>query len=182
MEQEKIISLKAYKHRKAATLGFARWASQLKESEKISFDENTRWSEIPDSLLLKLSQDNSESRLLYYHLIMSSLGLGTGYDFEVQTPAKFTELLDIFFLLVDQSRFECMRRIGWIDTTPLGGRSIINLILKIYDGEALKHLKVNHVNDSHPALGCEEGFDLEVQVRKYTLDAIEAFRQQIEDS
>ena len=44
---------------------------------------------------------------------MGIYGLGSGYEFESLPPGTVSALLDPFFLITDQIRFDCLRRLNW---------------------------------------------------------------------
>jgi hypothetical protein len=122
----KVVSIESLKNQKAAQRGFREWQRLFKSLPVL--DENTLWSDLPDELVLFLAEDDEGGRQIIHDLLMGALGLGSGYEFESLPSNKLLPLLDVYFLLIDQVRFECMRRLGWIQNIPLGQKPIIQLI------------------------------------------------------
>jgi hypothetical protein len=146
---EKIISLESVKSQKAAQRGFREWRRRLHTLPELT--EQTRWSDFPDWAIVFLAEDNAESRLMIHDLLMGSLGLGSGYDFESLDPEKLLPLLDLNFILLDQVRFECMRRLGWIGGTPWEEKSIIDLIRTYREGDHPYMVALPPLMPEHPA-------------------------------
>ncbi|MDD5205160.1 MAG: hypothetical protein PHS17_07045 [Desulfobacterales bacterium] len=146
----------------------------------LCLDENTACSDLPDDLILFISEDTSESRLRVYDLIMGVLNLGSGYDFEELPSKRLMPLLDVYFMIMDLVRFECMKRIGWVDAVPYADMPIIDLIVKKAGGDGPVLLKISSVKKSHPAFAeFMESNDLDRQtvVRKHAKEAIQILRE-----
>ena len=77
---DKLIFLEKYKYKRAAQRGFRKWKRLFRSAMII--DEETRWSDLPDFVILFLCEDTRESRLTIYGLLMGALDLGRGYEFE----------------------------------------------------------------------------------------------------
>jgi hypothetical protein len=122
----KVVSLESLKDQKAAKRGFREWQRRFRSMPIL--DEHSLWADLPDELLLFLAEDDEGGRQIIHDLLMGGLGLGSGYEFESLSSEKLLPLLDIYFLLIDQVRFECMRRLGWVHDIPLGLTPIIRLI------------------------------------------------------
>ncbi len=128
----KVVSLESLKIQKAAKRGFKEWQRRFKSLPIL--DEFTGWEDLPDELILFLAEDDQGGREIIHDLIMGTLGLGNGYEFESLPSEKLLPLLDVYFILIDQVRFECMRRLEWIEEIPLGHTSIIGLIRNYNQG------------------------------------------------
>ena len=113
------ICLESRRKRIAAHRGFREWSRLFRSHSE--FDENTRWANLPDETLLFLCGPDAESRHTLYDLIMTTNRLGRGDDFETQEFDRLTILMNGYFFITDQARFECMRRLGWLETIPKAG-------------------------------------------------------------
>lgn len=143
-----VISLESLKNRKAAQRGFREWQRRFKSLPIL--DEHSLWSDLPDELILFLAEDDEGSREIIHDLLMGSLGLGNGYEFEALPSEKLLTLLDVNFILIDQIRFECMRRLGWIYEIPLSDKPIIGLIREFNHGVLPLLTDIPELTPSHP--------------------------------
>lgn len=128
----KVVSLESMKNQKAAKRGFREWQRLFKALPIL--DERTCWGDLPDDLILFLAEDDEGGRQIMHDLLMGALGLGSGYEFESLPSEKIIPLLDVYFILIDQVRFECMRRLGWVYEIPMGYKPIIGLIRDFKQG------------------------------------------------
>lgn len=176
----KIVRLKDYRRHKAAWRGFRKWKASLPPGKCL--DENTTFPDLPDDLLLLLCEDNNESRLLIYDFIMGALDMGRGYAFESLPSSQLIPLLDICFMLTDLARFECMRRLGWIDKIPSGQEAIVALVFKAAESNGPKFIRIGSLTKAHPAYAQDignHGIDRQSLVRKYLKEALQLFRAHV---
>jgi hypothetical protein len=175
-----IVSLESLKNQKAAKRGFREWQRRFKSVPVLN--EKTVWSDLPDELILFLAEDDEGGRQIINDLLMGSLGLGSGYEFESLPADKLIPLLDIYFILIDQVRFECMRRLGWIQAIPLGEKPIIRLIREYKQGVSPILTAPPMLNPSHPAFS-EYNLLTEIEqrsfIRRMIPDAVHQFQAQI---
>ncbi len=94
--------------------GFRRW----KEKFKKDFGPETRLSSLPTEAISFLAEGRGESVLYLYDLIMNIRELGSCLDFDSLNPNEKIFVIDQYIFLLDQIRFECMKRIGWIESYP----------------------------------------------------------------
>jgi hypothetical protein len=144
-----IYSLESLKNRKAAQRGFREWQRRFKSLPVLN--EHTLWSDLPDDLILFLAEDDEGGRQIIHDLLMGGLGLGSGYEFESLPSEKLISLLDVYFIIIDQVRFECMRRLGWVHEFPLGHKPIIALIRDYKQGDSPTLNDTPKLNPNHPA-------------------------------
>lgn len=173
----RVVSLVSHKYRKAAEKGFQEWR-RLFESV-VSFDPHTRWSDLPDEVLIFFCEENPESRYSFYDLIMRSLGLGNGHDFEGQPFDRLTVLLNGYFFIMDQARFECMRRLGWLERIPREEQPIIEVIMESASYDYPSLLETPEPTPAHPAYADYlKGRDIErsALVRRSFPEAIRLFK------
>lgn len=178
----KVISLRSHKYEKAAVMGFREWRRLFEPVA--DFDRHTRWADLPDEVVAYLCEENPESRHSFYDLIMRSRGPGTGHDFESQPHDRLTLLLNAYFFITDQARFECMRRLGWLKRIPRENQSILEVILESEDYDYPALLETPEPTPAHPA--CAEYFksrDIErpALVRQSFPEAIRRFKTELEN-
>ena len=106
----KVIDITWFKEKQAADRGFRNWRSEFCED----FDAHTRLTHMSDDTLAVLVKSGIKAQALLYDLIMGVLGLGTGIKFFYLDGESKMKVLDISLFLLDQIRFECMRRLGWL--------------------------------------------------------------------
>lgn len=144
-----IIAFESLKNKKAAKRGFREWQRRFKSLPIL--DEHSSWRDLPDELILFLAEDDDGGRRIIHDLLMGALGLGSGYEFESLPSEKLIPLLDIYFLLIDQVRFECMRRLGLVYEIPLGSKPIIGLIRDYKQGVSPALTDTPKLTPNHPA-------------------------------
>ncbi len=174
-----VISLGVFKRRKAAQRGFREWKRLFETFHDL--DEDTRWSDLPDWLLLYLCEGSPESRLTLYDLLMGASGLGSGYEFQALPPDTLMPLLDAYFVLMDQVHFECMRRLGWIKNIPWVEKPIIDQVLEAKEISPFT-LKMPEMTPQHPAHGRTRGkddFDYGRWLRSRIPEAIDLLKRRI---
>ncbi len=115
---------------------------------------------------------------------MRSHRLGNGHDFETQAFDRLSILLNAYFFITDQARFECMRRLGWLETIPRADKPIIEVVMEsgTYDYAAL--LEAPEPTPTHPAYeeDCQSrGIDRSALVRKHAPEAIRQFKQRVQE-
>ena len=177
-----IICLESHKNRKAADRGFREWRRLFRSIT--DFDEHTRWADLPDEIILFFCEEGPESKHAFYDLLMSSHRLGNGHDFETQPFERLTTLMNAYFFITDQARFECMRRLGWIETVPRADRSIIDLVMDSGTYEYAAQLETPAPSPAHPAYeeDCQSrGIDRPALVRKHTPEAIRQFNERVRE-
>lgn len=177
--KEIVVSLYKFKRRKAAQRGFREWRRLFETFH--GFGENTRWSDLPDWLLLYLCEGSPESRLTLYDLLMGVSGLGSGYDFEALPPDTLMPLLDAYFVLMDQVHYECMRRLGWIENSPWAEKPVVDQVREAA-GISPFMLGVPEMTPQHPAFGITKGrhdFDYGRWLRKHVPKSIHLFAKRI---
>jgi len=167
-----IIDLKEGLLRKAVKRGFRNWVSRFKED----FGLNTRLCHISMRTLSYLAQDKEKGTFYLYDLIMNLKGLGSGFGFGELSPQNKITVIDRHLFLLDQIRFECMKRLEWLDTYPGEEFSIVELITEF---EELRHGlqdKIPILNAHHPAYdeyAKISAFERESLIRKLMPEALE---------
>lgn len=173
----KVISLESHRNQKAALRGFREWRRRFKSLPDL--DEHTRWSDLPHDVILFLAEDDQEGRRLIHDLLMGTLGLGSGYEFESLPSEHLLPLLDVYFILIDQVRFECMRRLGWVQEIPWGEKPIIGLIRDYKQGvhpSLVDPPKLNPHHPDYPTFTRLSENEQRVFIRKIIPEAVNQFR------
>jgi hypothetical protein len=98
----------------AVRRGFRNWTSQFKED----FGPDTRLRDLSLKTLSCLAQGRDKGAFYLYDLIMSLKGLGSGFEFHELDPKNKMAVMDLHLFLLDRVRFECMKRLGWLETYP----------------------------------------------------------------
>jgi hypothetical protein len=177
-----IVCLGSHKNKKAAERGFREWRRIFQSIT--DFDEHTRWADLPDEIILFFCEGSPESQHAFYDLLMRSHRLGNGHDLEVQPFDRLSILLNAYFFITDQARFECMRRLGWIETIPRESKPIIDVVMEsgTYDYPTL--LEAPAPTQVHPAYEEDRrsrGIDRSALVRKHTPQALRQFKQALQE-
>jgi hypothetical protein len=175
-----VIQLNSFKRKQAAIRGFRSWSKRFGEK----LDEQTRLSDLSDETLLFLISPGDQNIFALYELVMGVLDLGRSAEFFHLDKAGKMEVIDISIHLLDQFRFEGMRRLDWLANAAAQPLSIIDLIeqyplLKV-QGPAV----VPSLNKFHPKyLIFQELPELEREtfIRKQIPEAIEKFEKMLQD-
>lgn len=176
----KVVSIEDHNLKKAAERGFREWARLIPSTR---LDEKTRWRDLPDYFVFYLSEDTAEGRLTIYDLIMGVRGLGSGWEFEALPGETLMALLDDYFFLVDQVRFETLRRIGWLEEIPYGERPIIEQALgaqRLRYSALVEPLAATNRHPAYEAILESSAMEIAREVRSCIPQAIEVFRREIE--
>lgn len=175
-----IVSLQSHKLTRAAREGFREWNRLFRSMTE--FDETTRWSDLPDRVILFLCENRSESTFSFYDLLMRARGLGSGHEFTDLPSAELSTLLNAYFLVLDRARFECMRRLGWVAEVPGGGVPIIEQVLDPESGDYRAMLETPAPTPEHPAYEEDargRGVDRSALVRRHIPDALKGFKERV---
>ena len=175
-----VIQLKSFKRKQAAIRGFRSWSKRFGEK----LDEQTKLSDLSDETLLFLISPGDQNVFVLYELVMGVLDLGPSSDFFHLDKVGKMEVIDISIHLLDQFRFECMRRLNWLESGAAQPLSIIELIeqdpLQKVQGPAA----IPSLNSFHPKYRVfKELPELEKEtfIRKLIPEAIEEFRKMLQD-
>jgi hypothetical protein len=130
----------------AARKGFEAWRRRFSES----FDENTCLHNLSDSTLAVLIQGGEEGSMPLYELILGVKGMGMGPRFYFMENMDKMAIMDISLFLLDQFRFEAMRRLGWVEDCPSRSIPLVDLV----DEFSTRFLELHHQSPglapSHP--------------------------------
>ena len=121
-----IIDLERFRSKIAADQGFRTWLARFQDQ----FGPDTRLQDLSPSTLLYLATPGEENLYVFFDLIMGAQGLGGSVRFRLDDLNNDTKMkiMDTAFALVDQVRFEVMRRLGWVAALPEANAPIIELV------------------------------------------------------
>jgi hypothetical protein len=141
------------------------------------FDRAIRIRDFPDEILFTLAEGGLEGNALLDNLVMSVWGVDPMPIQDLSTPIRM-RLLDVSLLLIDQLRFECMARLGWVE--PLSVRNIPLMKIIQWGDEARRQLrKTPQLKSNHPHYyAFQSMMDIEKQtfLRRQIPAALEQFR------
>lgn len=175
-----VIQLKSFKRKQAAIRGFRSWSKRFGEK----LDEQTRLSDLSDETLLFLISPGDQNVFVLYELVMGVLDLGPSSDFFHLDKAGKMEVIDISIHLLDQFRFECMRRLNWLKSGAAQPLSIIELIEQYPLQKVQGPAAIPSLNKFHPKYRVFQELpelERETFIRKQIPEAIEEFGRMLQD-
>ncbi len=172
-----IISLDRFKLQAVATKALEYWNKRF--PEKLGLD--TRFADLTDSTLAFLIQPGEESIWATYELILAMKNLGGKARFFFMEDKEKMVIIDVGMFLLDQFRFECLKRLGWIDSYPAENYPILELINN-YDVLSSKIRNQNPIlSKTHPRYDDFQRatkLDKEVIIRRLFPEALKIFTPQ----
>ncbi|HDM77106.1 MAG TPA: hypothetical protein ENG51_11665 [Deltaproteobacteria bacterium] len=169
-----VIFLDRFKRESVATKALEYWNKRF--PEKLGVD--TRFSDLTDSTLAFLIQSREESSWATYELIMAMKNLGGKARFFFMEDKEKIVIIELGMFLLDQFRFECLKRLGWIESYPAEEYPILELI----DNYDVLSGKIRNTNPllsrNHPQYEEFERatkLDKEVIIRRLFPEALKVF-------
>jgi len=130
----------------AVKKGYRNWISRFGGN----FGVNTKLSDISQTTLVYLAQAKDKGTFYLYDLIMNIENLGSGFEFnEISAKSKMA-VIDRYLFLLDRIRFECMKRLGWLEHYPGEELSIVELITRFDELAPGLQAKVPILSPFHP--------------------------------
>lgn len=177
----RVVALQDFKRQKLADRAFRTWRRLF--SEHPSWNADTAWKDVSDAVLLSFGLEKPEAQTALHDLITVCQERGHGEDFEAQAFESFCHLLNGYFYLMDQARFEIMARLGWVGRSEGTRRPILDLAQDpfIYEPAAMADLPVlrpDHPGYDEDRLG--NGMERAVIVRKALPEAIRRMELRLE--
>ena len=164
----------------ATRRAYRNWNSHFKEE----FGPVTRTCHLSLGTLSYLAQPKEKGTFLLYDLIMNLKGLGSGFEFEGMSPDKKMIVIDHYLFLLDRLRFECMKRLGWLQEYPGEEYPLVELIS---DYEMLAPglcAKIPVPGPDFPPCGDYyrmNNFEREAHIRKQIPTALEAIESRLKN-
>ncbi len=161
-----------------AKKGFDGWKRRFPDN----FSEDTRIEDLSDATLGALVQPGEESGSVINEFVMGVKGLGHAAQFHSLGPVEKMALTDISIFVLDQLRFECMRRLRWIETYPGRDAPLLDLVEQFFNDFSCYKNETPPLAPSHSRytefLGLFEG-DRGAFVRKLIPEAIDIFKKRV---
>jgi hypothetical protein len=173
-----IVNLQSYQTKVAEKKGFSPWRKRFGEA----FSRKTRLSDLSEGTLYFLACPSEENAVAFYELIMGVLGLGEALKFYYLKQTEQMIVMDIHLFLLDQVRFEMMRRLGWIRRLPCEKQCILEMVQSFAKMKARVELTPPELSKSHPEFDAYEkvsDMDKMVFIRRLFPKAVEAFKKKI---
>lgn len=174
-----ILDMIEQRRRLAANRGFAVWAKRF----AASFDQSTSLEDLNDTVLQALMEGGDDASLLLHELIMGVMKVGKGTQFYNLESSVKLEVMDIALFLLDQLRFEVMRRLEWVKPTPFAAVPMVYLIENFASTYATMKNHTPQLVENHPRYSeYQEIFEADraVFVRRLIPEALELFEEEPE--
>lgn len=171
---EKVVDIKEYSHTKAVRRARKFWKNHFPEE----LTANTYLGDLCDNTILQLAQGREEVMAVIYDLIMGILDLGPGAKFDHLAGKDKMKVLDLALFLIDQIRWECLKRLNWVEGFAAEKYPLVELIL---DNKTIKadfkphfpHLSPNHYD--YEEFVRRKDIDGEAMIRALIPSALTAF-------
>jgi hypothetical protein len=144
---KKVVDLEEARLELAVSKGYRNWISQFGED----FGLQTRLSHISTKTLAFLARGREKSTFYLYDLIMNLLNLGSGFEFEELNPEGKMRVVDRFLFLLDQIRFEYMKRLGWLESYPGEEFTMVDQVMGYNQLAPYIRGKMPSLSQEHPA-------------------------------
>jgi hypothetical protein len=174
----KVVDLKQYASNRAVARSKKRWKSLFPED----LTSQTKLGDLSDRTILTLANLGQDVMQAIYDMIMGLLDFDPKLGFDDLTGQDKLRILDASLFLIDQVRWECLRRIGWVSGFAAEEHALVDLVL---ENEMIKK-EFNpcfpSLNPSHP--NYEEflrrrDIDGEAMIRSMIPAALAAFTQRV---
>lgn len=168
----RVINLEEGRLLVAVKKGYRNWESRFKES----FGRDTKLSQISSAALSYLAQGKDKGTFYIYDLIMNLQHLGSGFEFNELNPKKKMAIIDQYLFVLDRIRFECMKRLGWLQSYPGEDFPLVELIVNFDKIAPSLQAKIPELDKGHH---CYEEYkamttnDKEAFIRKLIPKALE---------
>jgi len=166
-----IIDIEQGRLQMAVKRGYRNWRGRFQED----FDERTRLSDLSPQTLAYLAQGKEKGTFYLYDLIMNLCWMGSGFEFNELSSKRKMVVIDQYLFLLDRIRFECMKRMGWLESYPGQELTLVELITRFEELAPGLQAKVPALSPQHAGYKRYTGmstFDQEAFVRKLIPKAV----------
>jgi hypothetical protein len=174
-----IIEFEKIRRALPARRGFQGWSRRFAED----FNEDTCIEDFSDATLMELIQPGDASSAAINEFIMGVKGLGRGTSFHSLDAVDKMAITDIAIFILDQLRFECMRRLAWVETYPGYNTPLLDLVERFSTDYAAHKHETPLLSPSHPRhmeyIAVFEG-DRGSFIRRMIPEAIASFEEMIQ--
>ena len=181
INNNQVIDLQEVRFSLAVRKGYRNWTGRFKEG----FSETTQLSQISLKTLSYLAQGREKGTFYIYDLIMNLKDLGSGFEFNELNSDKKMAVIDLYLFLLDQIRFECMKRLGWLESYPAEGFTLVDLVMQHDKTDPILQAKTPVLSRNHPDYkhySETNTFDREGFIRKLIPKALEEINRYSETS
>ncbi len=120
----KVLNLLEERRLILAKRGFRPWSEMFSEA----FDPETTLADLSDQTLAFLIEGDEEANQALQALVMGFRGLGAPAKFHYLDNRNKMLIMDINLYLLDQLRFQAMKRLDWIEDSPAFHVPILDLV------------------------------------------------------
>lgn len=173
-----VVRLDQARWQRLARGGYARWQSLVGWRPA----PESRLADAPDAALARLAELGPQATMALNDLVGAALGLGAAEDMEKLPPAEKMEALDAYLFLVDQVRFEMMRRLGWVEGLAADKHSLAELAVDHADIKAREQQRPPMLKPSHhryTELQSRLEREPEAAIRSLIPEALTLFRRRL---
>jgi len=142
----RVIDLEEARLNLLAKRGFRNWEGHFEEE----FGVHTKVSDLSMKTLAKLAQGKEKSNFYLYDLIICLRGAGSGFDLNQLKAKEKMAVIDRYLFLLDRIRFECMKRLGWLQDFPGEEYTIVDLIVRFESLAPGLQAEVPNIGNDHP--------------------------------
>ena len=174
----KIVDLKSFSAARAIEKGQRLWKTRFKEK----LTAETMLADLSDETLITLAQLGTTVNDIVYDLVMGALDMGSVYQFDALPSETKMKVLDASLFLIDQIRWECLRRLNWIHGFPGEIYPMAILILERIKIQMEFQPKFPELNQGHPQyfeFRRRRDLDGEAMLRAMIPAAIAGFSQRL---
>lgn len=161
----RVIDLEEGRLLMAVKRGYRNWISGFKEE----FGLETRLAQISVETLSYLAQGGNKATFYLFDLIMNLRQMGSGFEFHELGSKQKMAVIDQYIFLLDRIRFECMKRLGWLESYPGEEFTLVELIRQFDKLAPNLQARVPVLSRNHPGYEryCTMNtFDRETFIRK----------------
>ncbi len=177
-DMSRLLDLTAYRSKVVEQRAFGPWRKRFGES----YGAETKLADFSDRTLYFLARPGEKTALAHYELIMGVLGMGEAPKFYYLDEKDQLRVMDVHLVLIDQVRFELMRRLGWITTFPGENYGLLDMVQSFETIKAEARRKPVELSRSQPeyeAYNKLTNADKQVFIRRKIVKALEDFRARL---
>ncbi|MFH1136954.1 MAG: hypothetical protein V1816_12840 [Pseudomonadota bacterium] len=169
----KVIELAAFAHNRAVERARRNWVKKFPDKLTAS----TKLGDLSDRTLITMARLGEEMMTVIYELVMAVLDLGPGGKFEFLPTEPKLKVLDASLFLIDQLRWECLARLGWIHGFAAEKHPIVELVLdfeKIRKNFTPRFPSLVESHPNYPEFRFRQNIDGEAMIRSMIPAALAA--------
>jgi len=130
----------------AAKRAYRNWESRFEEH----FGPKTGLKDLSLRTLCTLAHGRDKGTFYLYDLIMNLENLGSGFEFNELSPGQKMRVIDRYLFLLDRLRFECMKRLGWLEAYPGENMPLVDMVLRFDEAAPDLQARIPSLSRGHP--------------------------------